>query len=328
ARRLASVLREFRPDVVHVRLFLSQLSPLILPVLAGVPAIFHAAWYRSVCPVGTKMWPDGEPCTQSAGLACLRHRCFPAAAWPSAMLQLKLWRGWRKVFNVVVANSRFTAALLEAEGIGPAEVIWNGVPGRTPRPPLADPPTVVFAGRLVHEKGVDLLIRAFADARAGRPDAKLIIAGDGGERRSLERLAADLALGSSVDFAGHVDREQLEERFASAWVQVVPSRWREPFGIVAAEAMMRGTAVVATSGGGLAEFVQHERTGLLIPPNDANALASALQRLVCDRSFAETLGERAREFALVNLAEEIFVDRFVALYEGMVKSEAAPLQRR
>lgn len=152
ALRLAGVLRDFRPDVVHVRLFLSQLSPLILPQLEHVPAVLHVAWYRTICPIGTKMWPDGASCTERAGLTCLRHRCFPAAAWPSAMLQLKLWRRWRGAFDVMVANSRNTAELLEAEGIGPSEVIWNGVPRRAPRPPLSDPPTVVFAGRLVPEK--------------------------------------------------------------------------------------------------------------------------------------------------------------------------------
>jgi len=324
ALRLRHILRDFRPEVVHVRLFLSQLSPLILPLLERVPAIFHAAWYRSICPIGTKMWPGGDPCTEHAGLACLRHRCFAAGFWPSAMLQLKLWRRWRGVFDVVVANSHSTRALLEAEGIGPSEVIWNGVPRRPPRPQLSDSPTVVFAGRLVPEKGVDLLVQAFADVRMHLKDAKLVIAGDGPQRASLERTVAGLSLGANVRFAGHLGRQQIEECFATAWVQAVPSRWREPFGIVAAEAMMRGTAVVASNGGGLAEIVQHERTGLLVPPNDANALASALLRLLSDRALTESLGSRGRDFALANLTEEIFVDRFVALYERMVRDVVSP----
>ncbi len=316
--RLRRVIQDFRPDIVHVRLFLSQLSPLILPLLEGIPTIFHAAWYRSICPIGTKMLPQGDSCTELAGTACLRHRCFPVWAWPSAMLQLKLWRHWRPVFDILVANSHSTARLLENDGISPMEVIWNGVPRSAARPPLGGRPTVAFAGRLVWEKGADILVKAFATVHSRLPEAELIIAGDGSERPRLQRLIYDLSLSASVRLTGHLNRSQMEACFATAWVQAVPSRWREPFGIVAAEAMMRGTAVVGTSGGGLAEIVQDGRTGILTPPNDADALATALLRLLANRTLAESLGTCGREFALQNLTEDIFVDRFIALYERLL----------
>lgn len=316
---LRRAIRDFRPDLVHVRLFLSQLSPLILPVLQNVPAVFHVAWYRSICPIGTKMLPQGDSCTERAGMACLRHRCFPRWAWPAAMLQFKLWRQWRDAFDAVVANSGSTASLLEQDGISPVEIIWNGVPLRPARAPLCGPPTVAFAGRLVWEKGADILIRAFATVRARLPEAQLVIAGDGPERTRLRKLAGNLALSSSVRWLGHIDRARMESCFATAWVQVIPSRWREPFGIAAAEAMMRGTAVVATGTGGLAEFVRHGHTGILTPPNDADALAEALTSLLSNRDLAEALGSRAREFSLRNLTEDIFVDRFIGLYERLTR---------
>jgi glycosyltransferase involved in cell wall biosynthesis len=265
------------------------------------------------------MWPGGEPCNERAGLACLRHRCFPAWAWPSAMLQLKLFRRWRRAFDTVVANSRATARQLENEGIGPVEVIWNGVPWRPAPPPLRRRPTVVFAGRLVWEKGADSLVKAFAAVRPHQPEAELVIAGDGPERLHLQRLISDLSLSSSVRMTGHLARSQVEECFSGAWVQVVPSRWREPFGNVAAEAMMRGTAVIATLGGGLSEIVHDDRTGILVPPDNVDALASALLGLLSDRRRAECLGCGGREFALSHLTEEIFVDRFVALYGRLLE---------
>lgn len=93
------MLRDFRPDIVHVRIFLSRISPLILPLLADVPAILHEAWYRSICPVGTKLLPSGQICEVPSGTACARNRCFPLYAWPTAMLQLRLFRHWRGVFD-------------------------------------------------------------------------------------------------------------------------------------------------------------------------------------------------------------------------------------
>ncbi len=316
--RLRQVMRDFRPDVVHVRLFLSQLSPFILPLLKDVPAVFHAAWYRSICPIGTKMWPEGDPCTEHAGVACLRHRCFPVWAWPSAMLQLKLWRHWRPAFNLLVANSHSTARLLQDEGLRPVEVVWNGVPRSPARPPLGGRPTVVFAGRLVPEKGADVLVKAFAEVRSQLPEAELIIVGQGPERTRLQQLIDDLSLSASVRLLGHLSRAQMEERFAAAWVQAVPSRWREPFGIVAAEAMMRGTAVVVTNSGGLAEIVQDGRTGILTPPNDVHALARSLLTVLSNRALAESLGSSGREFALQNLTEDVFADRFLTIYEQLL----------
>lgn len=316
-RRLKHVLQEFRPDVVHVRLFLSQLSPLILPVLRDVPAIYHVAWYRCICPIGTKMLPNHTSCREPAGVACLRHGCFPAYAWPSAMLQMNLWRRWRGAFNLIVANSQATKCRLEADGIQPVEVVWNGMPVRTPHPDLAQQPTIVFAGRLIPEKGADDLIAAFALVRSRVPEARLLIAGDGPERQHLMSKVNRSGLSSSVTFLGHLSRDEMEERFAGAWVQVVPSRWEEPFGNVAAEAMMRGTAVIASNTGGLAEIVQDNKTGMLVPPQDPAKLADALLHLLENQDCAGRMGRSGREFALQYLTEDVFVDRFVSLYQTL-----------
>jgi len=320
--RLQRVLRNFRPDVVHVRIFLSQISPAILPLLRDVPAILHEAWYRSICPIGTKMLRDLTPCHQPAGGACLRNRCFPIYAWPSAMLQLELFRRWRGVFDVVVANSHTTKRRLEAAGMSVSEVIWNGVPHRPSRPALGEVPTIAFAGRLVYEKGGAVLLDAFAKVLERIPNATLLFAGDGPERSSLVSQCERLGLGTRVRMLGHLSRPELEEHFAPAWIQVVPSIWEEPFGIVTAESLMRGTAVVASNAGGPAEIVHHGETGLLVPPNDSQALAEALTGLLVEPRCAEMMGQRGRDFALRHLTEEIFVERFLNLYAEVIERHA------
>jgi len=323
---LKRILAEFRPDVVHVRLFLSQLSPLILPLLVDVPAIYHVAWYRCICPIGTKMLPNRASCQEPAGTACLRNGCFPAYAWPSAMFQLKLWRHWSHVFNAFVANSDATKRRLEAEGIHPIQVIWNGVPVRPLGAELSPKPTAVFAGRLVFEKGANDLVEVFADVRSRIPDATLLIAGEGPERPRLISEIARLGLESSVTMLGHISRQELEQRFAGAWVQVVPSRWEEPFGLTAAESMMRGTAVIASNTGGLAEFVRHNETGILVPPQDPRALAEALGSVLGKPELARHLGLEGRAFALQHLTMDTFVDRFVELYELLCQSKSGSPQ--
>jgi glycosyltransferase involved in cell wall biosynthesis len=317
ALRLRRVLREFRPDVVTVKLFLTQLSPLILPVLRDVPSVYHAVWYRAVCPIGTKLLPDRTPCREPHGVACLRNGCVPARDWLPLAAQMALLRRWRPVFRRVVANSEATRAALESGGIAPIDVITNGVPVLAQRPRLAGPPVAAFAGRLVPEKGADVLVRAFARVHAALPHARLLIAGDGPERGRLLRLIAELGLERSVALPGHLPRATLDQQLDAAWVQAVPSVWAEPFGFTTAEAMMRGTAVIATATGASPTMVEGERTGVLVPALDEERLAAALLRLLTDRDLAERMGAAGRKRALAEFSDERFTDRFLALLESI-----------
>jgi glycosyltransferase involved in cell wall biosynthesis len=321
--RLRQVLATFRPEVVHVAMFLTQLSPLILPLLRRVPSLYHVLWYRPICPLGTKRLPDGRECHSSPGLVCRRERCLPWHDWLPLMVQMKLWCHWRPAFRLVVANSFAVQKRLLAEGIQDVEVVWGGSPDLGARPPLEDPPTVGFAGRLVREKGVDVLLRAFALVVRRLPAAQLIIAGDGPEAKALHTLAEELRLDTSVTWLGHLPPAELEQRLRPAWVQVVPSLWAEPFGMVATEAMIRGTAVVASSTGGLAEIVQHGQTGLAVPPGDVAALADDLLQLLGDRGRAEEMGRAGRRLASDRFAWAAHVDRFLQLYQRLVRTEGA-----
>ncbi|HSG47807.1 MAG TPA: glycosyltransferase, partial [Longimicrobiales bacterium] len=241
-RVLRRALAEFRPDVVHVRQFLWQLSPLILPLLRDVPTVYHMSHYKAVCPVATKLLPDGRLCGVRAGRACLGQRCVTPQTWAFMMLQLRMFRRWQGVFDRYLALSRAMKDRLEAEGIGPVEVVHNAVAPRPMRTRLADTPLVAYAGRLTRAKGVDVLLRAHAEVLRSVPAARLLVAGDGPDRGSLEALARTLGLGPSVSFTGHLERSRMEAEFEPAWVQAVPSVWEEPFGNVVTEAMMRGNA--------------------------------------------------------------------------------------
>lgn len=314
--QLRRVLAEFQPDLVHVRMFMTQLSPLILPLLRRFPSLYHATWYETICPTGIKLLPNGSLCRQRAGRVC--RTCLSPQAWTALMLQRQLFERWRATFDLFVANSEAMRRRLVEHGIEPTVFVWNGVPRRPPRPPLAGPPVIAYAGRLTWEKGVDVLVRAFARVARHRPDARLLVVGDGPARTELERLVAEHGLETGVTMTGHLAGPTMERTLEQAWVQVVPSLLEEPFGLAAAEAMMRGTAVVATNHGGLIEMVHHGRTGLLIPPNDPDALASALADLLENSDRAEAMGAAGRAWAYDRLSRERCVDRFVELYHELV----------
>jgi glycosyltransferase involved in cell wall biosynthesis len=320
---LRAAMAEFGPDVVHVRMFMTQLSPLVLPLLEGTPSLYHAAWYETICPIGTRLLPDDTICERPPGRACREEGCLSRRAWVALMAQRALWDRWRDVFDLFVANSGAVERRLREYGIGPTAVIWNGVPRRPPRPPLAGPPTVAYAGRLSREKGVAVLLAAFAATTRAIPDARLIVMGDGPERRELERRARELGVESSVVWTGMQPRDAMERELEAAWVHAVPSILEEPFGLAAAEAMMRGTPVVASGHGGLIEIVRHGETGLLATPGDASSFATALAALLADRERCESMGRAAHEWAWTRLSRETCVESFLDAYRRIREQSAA-----
>lgn len=158
-------------------------------------------------------------------------------------------------------------------------------------------PFVLGIGRMVPQKGFDVLIEAFAQADVNQHH--LLLAGEGSERPALERLVDKYGINDKVHFVGRANREMAVSLFHSCSFFALPSRM-EPQGIVNLEAMASGKAVVASKTGGVPEIVLADTTGLLVEPEDGRALAGALTRLCNDEDLRNELGSagqrRAREF--------------------------------
>ena len=152
----------------------------------------------------------------------------------------------------------------------------------------SDRPHLVFAGRLVHEKGVQDLLDATAHLISRHPGLTVSIAGEGPHEEELRDQADRLGLGTTVNFLGFLDGPRLPELLASADCFVMPSRY-EPFGMVALEAMAAGAPVVAGRCGGLAEFIVDGVTGLSHEPGNVAELTAAVDRVLTDRTLADTL---------------------------------------
>jgi len=192
-----------------------------------------------------------------------------------------------------------------------AQVVYNGIRLNDFREvaPYAHPrPYILGIGRHVPQKGFDVLLRAFAQqVRAGEQTHDLLLAGDGAERSNLEQLTGELGISERVRFVGRVERAEAVRLFVGCSFFVLPSR-HEPMGIVNLEAMAAGKAVVASQVGGVPELVEAERTGLLVPGEEVDALAEALQRLTGDADLRVRLGaagqERARRFDWPEIARQ------------------------
>lgn len=163
--------------------------------------------------------------------------------------------------------------------------------------PLGGEPTVFFAGRLEREKGVHHLVAAFARVRAAVPNARLVIAGDGPLRSTLERLVEQLGLAGSVTFTGWLAAGEMAQRYEECYVFCLPSIWAEGLGMVLVEAAMAGRPVVASSLGGMLDALDDGVTGIAVAPGDEHALASAIISLLQDPDRAARMGLAGRERA-------------------------------
>ena len=203
----------------------------------------------------------------------------------------------------VVTVSEAAAGSLAAVGI-PRSRIRIVPPGVSARAEAARPvgaPVIGAISRLSREKNVALLLRAFALVAKDVPEATLSVYGDGPERDELSRLAETLGIGAKTTFFGHVP--EAGARCGSFDVLAVPSS-RESFGLAALEAMACGTPVVATRVGGLPELIIDGETGMLVPPEDARAMADALLAVLRDRELAARLGAAGRARAAADFSEQ------------------------
>ena len=222
------------------------------------------------------------------------------------------WEQRLKRFVLRFATSLAISRAVADQLPGPAIQVGNPYDDRIFRalPPEARPRELIFVGRLVSDKGASLLLEAMALLGSA---PRLTMAGDGPERASLERQAADLGLQPRVDFVGSQSSEQLAELLRHHEILVVPSRWQEPFGIVALEGIACGCVVVGSAAGGLAEAIGP--CGVTFPNGDAQALANALSQLLADPLERD----RLRRNSAAHLAR--FTPEHVAgLYLGAMKS--------
>jgi glycosyltransferase involved in cell wall biosynthesis len=232
--------------------------------------------------------------------------------------EIALQRAAYACAHKVVANSRAAADRLLYERVAARDVVLipNGLEiqdfhPRAPRPPLR---RIVVVANLRPEKGHDVLIDAAVDVLRRFPDARFELVGGGPGLAALRSRAADRGVAHAVDFVGSCD--DVPARLAAADIFVLPSR-SDAFPNALVEAMATALPVVASGVGGIPELIEDGRTGLLVPPGDASALADRVCRLMTDGALGARLGAAARADAEGRYS----FDRMVAAFELLYLTE-------
>jgi glycosyltransferase involved in cell wall biosynthesis len=179
---------------------------------------------------------------------------------------------------------------------------------------------ILTVGRLNYQKGLHVLIKALPLIKNQFKDIKLIIVGEGEERKHLQDLTMRLNVDENVVFTGALHNDELPQAYACADVFVLPSFF-ESFGITFLEAQATGKPIVGTNVGGVPEAVLNRESGLLIEPGNVKDLAQAVITILSDREMAKRMGERGRKHVEENFSWYIAVDKIVSLYKEILQND-------
>jgi type III pantothenate kinase len=288
--------RDRRPDVAHAHFWMSGVATVPAAKDLGIPIVqtFHA-------------------------LGSVKRR-YQGAADTSPPQRIRIESALGRWADLVIATCRDEVAELSSLGApeNRIRVVPCGVDTRHFTPDGTSWPAngrrrLLSLGRLVERKGVDTVIRALPEI----PNAELLIAGgppaekvgEDPEARRLAALADELGVADRVILLGSVDHDTVPPMIRSADA-VVTTPWYEPFGIVPLEAMSCARPVIGSAVGGLLDSVADGETGILVPPKDPSAVASAAQRLLADQTLRRRMGRAGRlraeqRFDWARVAEQV-----------------------
>jgi glycosyltransferase involved in cell wall biosynthesis len=305
ARALAS----FAPDAAVAH---NVMDAGIVEALRGAPRlVYHVHDHRPFCPNGDRVFPrTGRNCTESLGRPCRVHALLDGCAYGPRRRTAQLIASRRRLrdgvatSDAVVVASRYVGDRAHVSGIPadriveiplplPDEAYAEGAAAvAAPHGPAAR--SIVFAGRVVPQKGLDALVRAVARiAPQRRPLVRAL--GDGPALAEVRDEAA--RRGVELDAPGTVAPEAVRAALDGAALATLPSRWAEPFGYVGIEAFARGRPVVAFDVGGVRAWLDDGVNGVAVNARDERAFAGALDALLGDDDRRAQLAQRARQDA-------------------------------
>lgn len=307
-------IREFHPEVVHVHMYLGQLSPMVLRpfIEKGIPLVHTSHAYRIACPKGDRLLPGNIFCEKHVGIACIKN--CSTISFAHMQIRELVHQKPQDVFRKVISPGTAMKRILEMEGFSRVVFLPHGsnFDKREFIPERNQAQDVLYVGRLAFNKGVDYLVNAFRLVREKHLSARLLIAGDGPARSTLQDLADEVLPKGACEFLGTIDSEQVRRLQDQSRLQCVPSVCPENSPIVIYEALTAGIPIVASNIGGIPDLIRNGIDGLLVKPAKMHELADAILELFEDTrclSLSRAAYERAQDFSMekhVKAVQEIY----------------------
>ena len=330
AMHLGRLLADDPPDVVHTHDWMVFSYFPVQRRDRRIPHVHTAHDYSLICPKKTLIYTGAgsgsSHCTGSSLHKCLR--CAPAQYGRGKGVVLTVGRAisarhYKQIDKLLVLSHSMIEAVLMASAVsrsGPPEVVPSFVPDdvgyvarNTPKPAWLPHRYLLFVGALGRHKGLETLFEAYLSLRSRDSENT-----NGPALVCIGTPRADTPpIPEGVLIKPNVAHAEVMSAFHHAEAAIVPSLWAEPFGQVAVEAMLAGAPVVASAVGGLLDIVQNEVTGLLVRPGDAEALCSAIIRILGDPRLVTRLTHHAAVHAVAFTASRV-VERIEQIYNDAI----------
>ncbi|MFM6023607.1 MAG: glycosyltransferase family 4 protein [Dolichospermum sp.] len=307
-------------------------DPEFLAELRGeCPAIFTLHNHCSYCPSGTKYLANRQQ-------KCDRNMDFFGCNWGhlvdgcGSRRPEKIWQDWQssydflsnaKKINIpIIANSNYVREQIINNGLSPHLVITLHCGVKQPKYPttsltkeIHQNQRILFVGRIVPDKGIEWLLKALAKTN---PNIHLDIAGEGWIRSKMEQLAKKIGLNRRITWHGWCNKDKLETLYQQCLAVVFPSLWPEPAGLVTLEAYAHYRPIIASSIGGIPEYVKNSKTGILITPNHIQNLADAINELATNYHKSRLMGQEGQEWFQQEFSLDLHIQRLEKIYSQTI----------
>lgn len=322
-RNIRRLIEDHRPDVAHLHAIYHSISPSIIDALkeAEIPIVMTLHEYKLVCAT-YRMLNNGKLCEVCKGgryYNCLIKKCTKESYLKSFlnMVEMYLHHSLLKIFDkvdVFIAPSKFLRDKIKEMGFrGKVVCLPNFIDISKYEPSyVVDDGSIVYFGRLSHEKGLLTLI----DAVKGL-DVRLKLIGDGPQREILERKLKEEGI-SNVEMLGFKSGQDLFREVSSAAFTVLPSEWFENNPIAVMESFALGKPVLGSNIGGIPELVMDGVRGRVFEPWNVEDLRKKILDMIGSPDELQEMGKRARAFAETELSSERHYKKLVEIYRGVM----------
>ncbi|MEH1783297.1 MAG: glycosyltransferase family 4 protein [Nostoc sp.] len=303
-------------------------SPDLLLQLTGeCPTIFSVHNHSLYCPSGTKYLAGQQTiCDRNFSyLGCSWGKLVDKCGSRKPLRTLRELQTTHQFLDVLkkikitfIANSEYVRQELIKNGVPPEQTVTLhcgiSIP-QTATAPLSleihQNHRILFAGRIVSDKGLEWLLKTLIHTN---PHIQLDIAGEGWERPRLEKLASTLGLNNRITWHGWCDTDKLNKLYQQCFAVIFPSVWPEPAGLITLEAYARYRPVIASAVGGIPEHLRDGETGILVPANDIQKLAGAINELYIDHPKSRYMGEQGHALLLKEFTMAAHVNNLRTIY--------------
>ena len=320
-RNFTKLLNDFKPDLVHCFNIMTQISPSILFAAKerGIPVVISFNDYKHICPC-YKLFHHGkicDECRNGSFYHCMYHKCAHNSLVFSVASSLESYfHKWIKVYEQIslfLFASDFMAEITESfwqKKINRGKLMN---PFKVPKEPeYKNGEYVLYFGRLIDEKGVDVLLKAIEK----KPEVPLVIVGNGPEEDYLQEYSNTNNI-RNVTFVGPKWGAELDAYLNNCRFVVVPSTWYENFPYVILQAFAAGKPVIGSCRGGIPEMVTPER-GYLYDANDVCALSECIKQLWESPTRCIEMGKAGRHYIEKNFNDEKFYNDIIQNYNRVL----------